>query len=69
MTILFSFAAEKIWRAMPKSNREAILSSVWCGQCRGNTTMVDYSVQSLGDEVILCGKCQTCGAQVRRVVD
>jgi hypothetical protein len=64
-----SFEAEKTWRSIPKSHQEIILNNIWCGQCRGGTTIVDYQPQMMGNTLVLIGKCQTCGNEVRRVID
>jgi RecJ-like exonuclease len=69
MTKQLSFEAEKIWRAIQKSHQQSILNSVWCGQCRGSTTIMDYSAQMAGNSLVLIGKCQVCGKEVRRLVD
>lgn len=64
-----SFAAEKIWRSMPKADQDLILASVWCSHCRGSCAMVDYSADMIGADLLLSGKCRTCGGEVRRLVE
>ncbi|MCD2450438.1 hypothetical protein GO003_008565 [Methylicorpusculum oleiharenae] len=69
MTQPINLASERLWRAIPDTRRKVILQSVWCSQCRGSTTIIDYAVLANGVDILLDGKCHTCGAQVRRVLD
>lgn len=62
-------ASERLWRAIPEAQRKMILQSVWCSQCRGTTTIIDYAVLADDAGILLNGKCQACSAQVRRVVN
>ncbi|MDD2759348.1 MAG: hypothetical protein PHH11_03520 [Methylomonas sp.] len=69
MTQPIQLASERLWRAIPETRRKVILQSVWCSQCRGSTSIIDYAVIADDVGILLDGKCQACGAQVRRVVD
>jgi len=65
----FTKNAEQRWNAMPEHDRQLFLSTVWCAQCRGNTTMLEPSCSTVQNDLLLEGKCQDCGAKVRRLID
>ncbi|MEI8012017.1 MAG: hypothetical protein WCI27_05995 [Candidatus Omnitrophota bacterium] len=60
--------ALKLWQTVPADIRQMLLSNVFCGQCRGSVTMVDYHAELHG-VVVLQGFCGTCGHKVARVID
>jgi hypothetical protein len=65
----FNLKAERLWAAVPSGGQEKILSTVWCVRCRGAVRIVDYSVSEQRGDVILRGRCATCGAPVTRLVE
>ncbi|OCT10493.1 hypothetical protein A8709_11870 [Paenibacillus pectinilyticus] len=64
-----SFAAMKEWLAIPVQFRTRLLSNVYCSNCKGETTIIDYSVGTDKFGVVLEGKCKTCQRSVARVVE
>lgn len=60
--------ALELWQSLPADTRQLLLSNVFCGQCRGSVTMVDYHAE-LRNVVVLQGFCGTCGHKVARVID
>jgi hypothetical protein len=64
-----SFAAMKEWLAIPETFRTRLLSNVFCGNCSGVTTIIDYSVNLEKLGIVLEGKCKTCQQKVARVID
>lgn len=60
--------ALELWQSLPADTRQLLLSNVFCGQCRGTVTMVDYHAELRG-VVVLQGFCGTCGHKVARVID
>jgi hypothetical protein len=57
------------WQAIPQIDRDMIMKNVWCGGCRSTTTIVDYQVQSVRQDLVLNGYCAKCGREVARVVE
>jgi hypothetical protein len=49
--------------------RELLLSNVFCSQCRGAVEIVEYSGAMVKGDLILKGKCGTCGRNVARLVE
>lgn len=65
----FTPSAKKLWLNIPENIRSQLLANVYCGQCGGETTIVNYSGTVKSGVVILTGQCITCGAEVARVID
>lgn len=65
----FTQKAEKRWNSIPEQNRQLLLSTVWCAQCRDTTTLVEPICMSVQNDLMLEGKCLHCGAKVRRLID
>lgn len=61
--------ALKKWNEIPKVTRKRILNAVFCGNCHGSTTVVDYSITDLDGDVYIKGKCKKCGHDVARLLD
>lgn len=66
----FTPEAKQFWESLSEINRERILQSAYCRKCGGSVTIVDFSgeLDDLGD-LILEGKCRTCGGNVARLVE
>jgi hypothetical protein len=58
-----------LWTALPVDAKVKILSNVFCGQCRGAVTIVDYGLELVMPDIVLRGFCATCGHKVARVVE
>jgi hypothetical protein len=61
-------AAEK-WEAIPKADQEKIFASIWCGYCKKMTTIEDVGFQTVNNDLMLNGKCTSCGNPVGRFVE
>lgn len=64
-----SFAAMKEWLAIPESFRKRLISNVYCAKCKGETTIVNFSVVPDKLGVVLQGNCKTCDHAVARVIE
>jgi len=69
MCDIFAPNAKKIWEAIPVNIRSQILNNVWCGNCVKSTTIVNYSGQLKGRDLLLEGKCGQCGQAVARLIE
>ena len=65
----FSPPAAAFWAEIPMQYRELLLSNVFCSQCRGAVEIVEYSGAIVKGDLILKGKCGTCGRNVARLVE
>lgn len=65
----FTAPAAKRWKAIPETVRRVQLSNIWCGQCRQETTITNFSGTMKGKGVLLSGKCAVCKGDVARFLE
>ena len=65
----FTLPAAKLWKAIPEDIRKRLLSNVWCGHCRQETTITNFSGAVKGGELLLVGRCAVCHKDVARVIE
>lgn len=65
----FTPQAQKRWAEIPTTAQKRILQNVWCSECRDGVTIVLETANMERGDVILRGKCKTCGGEVCRVVE
>ena len=68
-TGIFTPSAAKRWKRIPKWAQEKILANVWCGKCRGAVQIALENASIKKGDLILRGKCRTCGKDVCRLVE
>ena len=65
----FSEPARQRWEAISSDFRKRLLANVWCVQCRGETTIRNFSGTIKGGDLLLVGICAVCGCDVARVIE
>ena len=65
----FTKPARQRWESIPADIRRRLLSNVWCGHCRHETTITDFSGAIKGGDLLLVGKCTECLGDVARVIE
>lgn len=65
----FTKPARQRWESIPADIRQRLLSNVWCGQCRSETTITHFSGTIKGGDLLLVGKCAACHGDVARVIE
>jgi hypothetical protein len=65
----FTRPARQRWEAIPSDSRQRLLVNVWCGQCRSEVTITNFSGTVNGGDLLLVGKCAECHGDVARVVE
>ncbi|MEO6269436.1 MAG: hypothetical protein ABIP08_03940 [Lautropia sp.] len=65
----FSKPARQRWEIIPTDVRKRLLSNVWCGQCRHETTITNISGTIKGSDLLLVGKCAECHGDVARLIE
>ncbi len=65
----FTPEAANRWAEIPEQAQEAVLANVFCGTCLGSVRIVIESAEMKGRDLILKGKCATCGKPVGRVIE
>jgi repressor LexA len=66
---LFGRQAKRLWERIPEEFRKTLLANVWCGNCAGGTTIVQFHGEVEGGDLILRGVCSRCGSQVARHIE
>ena len=66
---IFTKPARQRWESIPADIRQRLLSNVWCGQCRHETTITNFSGTIKGGDLLLVGKCAECHGDVARVIE
>jgi hypothetical protein len=61
--------AKKLWESIAENDREQLLANVWCGQCRHDVAITNYSGAVQSGNILLTGVCAECGNQVTRLVE
>jgi hypothetical protein len=65
----FTNSARQRWESIPADIRQRLLSNVWCGHCRHETTITNFSGTTKGGDLLLVGKCAECRSDVARVIE
>ena len=64
----FTKPARDRWESIPADIRQRLLSNVWCGHCRFETTISNFSGAIKCGDLLLVGKCAECRSDVARVI-
>jgi hypothetical protein len=65
----FTPPARQRWESIPTEIRQRLLSNVWCGHCRHETTITNFSGTIKNGDLLLVGACAECKGDVGRVVE
>ena len=68
---VFTPTAAKLWAKLSIEDKKDILENVFCGQCKGTTTMFNASGKAERGALVLNGLCAVavCLGQVGRFVE
>ena len=65
----FTKPARQHWESIPADICQRLLDNVWCGDCRKETTITNFSGTIKGGDLLLVGKCAGCHGDVARVIE
>ena len=65
----FTAPARQRWESIPAHIRQRLLANVWCGQCRHEVIITNFSGTIKGGDLLLVGKCAECHGDVARVIE
>lgn len=65
----FTVSAAKLWESIPPDARKMLLSNVWCGKCRHEVTITNFSGTVKAGDLLLVGKCAVCHGDVARLIE
>ncbi|MGB8413463.1 MAG: hypothetical protein WCE23_11630 [Candidatus Binatus sp.] len=56
----FTAPAAKLWASIPADSKKQLLSNVWCGKCRHEVTITNFSGAIKAGDLRLVGLCSEC---------
>lgn len=65
----FTAPAAKLWARVPTDSKKQLLSNVWCGKCRREVTITNFSGAVKAGDLLLVGLCSECRSDVARVIE
>jgi len=65
----FTDPAAKLWATVPAHAKKLLLSNVWCGTCRHEVTITNFTGVVKEDDLLLVGLCSECRGDVARVIE
>jgi hypothetical protein len=65
----FTAPAAKLWEGIPTDVRKTLLSNVWCGNCRHEVTITNFSGAVKAGDLLLVGRCSECHVDVARLIE
>ena len=65
----FTKPARKLWEIIPADMQKILLSNCWCGKCRQDSTISNFSGAVRGGDLLLVGKCAVCHGDVARAIE
>jgi hypothetical protein len=64
----FTLPAGKLWATIPDHSKKLLLANVWCGKCRHEVTITNFSGAIKARDLLLVGLCSECRGDVARVI-
>lgn len=65
----FTPPARKRWESIPAELRRRLLANVWCGDCRREVIITNFTGVIRDRNLLLVGKCAECHGDVARVIE
>lgn len=65
----FTDAAAKLWASISADHKKLLLSNVWCGNCRHEVTITNFTGAVKSGDLLLVGQCAECHGDVARVIE
>jgi hypothetical protein len=65
----FTDPAAKLWANIPAEARKLLLSNVYCGKCRHEVTITNFTGVVKAGDLLLVGLCSECRGDVARVIE
>ncbi len=65
----FTAPAAKLWKSLPEQAGKLYLSNVWCGKCRHEVTITNFSGTVKAGDLLPVGLCSECHGDVARLIE
>ena len=65
----FTPAAANLWAAIPPEIKKRLLANVWCGHCRHEVIITNFTGAVRQGDLLLVGQCAQCKCDVAKVLE
>lgn len=65
----FIAPAAKLWATIPVDAKKRLLANVWCGRCRNEVTIANFTGAVKTGDLLLVGLCSECRGDVARLIE
>ena len=65
----FTKPALALWSRISPEHKKLLLANVWCGTCRHEVTITNFTGAVKSGDLLLVGKCAECHGDVARVIE
>ena len=65
----FTAPAATLWETIPGDTQKKLLSTVWCGWCRHEVTITNFTGAVKSGNLLLVGLCSDCRGDVAREIE
>ena len=65
----FTGPAAELWASIPTDIKNKLLSNVWCGKCRHEIAITNFTGAVKGGDLLLVGLCSECHGDVARLFE
>jgi len=65
----FSAPAATLWESIPNHTRQLLISSIWCGRCRHDVTITNFTGAVKSGNLLLVGLCSDCHGDIAREIE
>ena len=65
----FTPSAARLWGCISSTGKQSLVSNVWCGKCRHDVMMTNFSGVEKDGDLLLVGLCSECRNDVAKVVE
>ena len=65
----FTKPALALWSRISSEHKKLLLANVWCGACRHEVIITNFTGAVKSGDLLLVGKCAECHGDVARVIE
>jgi len=65
----FTKPALALWSRISSDHKKLLLANVWCGACRHEVIITNFTGAVKSGDLLLVGKCAECRGDVARVIE
>lgn len=65
----FTDSVAQLWASIATETKKQLLSNVWCGTCRHEVTIKNFTGAVKSGDLLLVGQCAECHGDVATVIE